>query len=102
MSSITFEAYASQLKSHSSYHSIRDGSPLTTFFESAYQHPKWSDAIDRKYNALLNRNTWTNIKKTEEMKPFSFKRTFRAKQPDREGKRFLCKDRCVIRDDKQQ
>ena len=51
MSAISFEAYASQLKPHSSYLGISDGPPLPTSFKNACKHAKWSEAIDREYNA---------------------------------------------------
>lgn len=89
------------MKSHFNYNGISDGPPLPTSFESACQHPKWSEAIDREYNALIRRNTWKHIKRTADMNTEPFKLTFRGKKLDGNGTSFLYKAICVLHDDKQ-
>jgi len=70
-------------------------------FAKACEDPNWCDAIDREYNALVKRNTWTYIRRTPEMKPVPFTWVFKLKQIDGDGKRFLHKARCCLRGDKQ-
>ena len=70
-------------------------------FSEACEYPGWCKAIDREYNALVQRNTWRYVKRTSDMKPVPFTWVFKSKQIDSEGKKFLEKARCCLRGDRQ-
>lgn len=83
------------------YLEITDGPPLPTSFNAACNNKRWSEAIDRDFEALKRRRTWSYIKCTGDMQPVPFKWTYRAKKLDEKGEEFLFKARCVLRGDLQ-
>lgn len=48
-------------------------------FSEAWQHPMLVEAVDREFNALVERGIWTSVKQTPEMDPFPFTWTCRIK-----------------------
>lgn len=70
-------------------------------FDSARIIPFWAEAIDREYNALLERQTWTYIRRTSDMKPIPFIWDLRIKDTVGSDVSVLYKARCCIRGDKQ-
>lgn len=87
----------SRLVPHKTYLGVSDGPELPTSFDSACHSAKWAAAIDREYNDLLRRGTWTYIPSDKNHPPVPFKWIFRAKQIDDIGNEFLYKARCVLR-----
>ncbi len=69
----------------------KDDAKLQTSFAEACQYPKWAAAIDRKYNALITRNTWTYVEPTPEMNIIVFLWIFRLKLLDALGLHYMCK-----------
>ena len=41
-------------------------------FEEACKIPKWADAIDREYNAMVERKTWEYVKLTPYRRPLPY------------------------------
>lgn len=69
-------------------------------FSEACTIPKWAEAIDREFNALEERNTWTYIPYAASMSPLPYIWDFRIK--DTFGAYGLIyKARCCLRGDKQ-
>lgn len=58
-----------------SFLGVTDGPPLPRSFATACADPKWEMAIDREYDALVRRGTWTYIRRTPSMHPAPFKWT---------------------------
>lgn len=84
-----------------SYAGISDGPPLPKSFIEACLHKFWAGSNDRKYRTPVQRKVWLYVKQTSSMKPIPFKRSFRAKQLDHDGKEFLYRVRCNLRGDLQ-
>lgn len=70
-------------------------------FHQACQFPQWREAINREYNALVDRKTWTYIKYTPDMEPLPFIWDFRIKEAPGSDISILYKARCCLRGDKQ-
>ena len=45
---------------------------VRTSFEIACQYPGWRAAIDREYNALVQRGTWSYVKQERGMNPVPY------------------------------
>lgn len=58
-------------------------------FRQACQSQKWAAAIDREYNALVDRQTWTYVDPTSGINVIDFTWTFRIKLLDPTGKGYL-------------
>ena len=69
-------------------------------FAETCQIPEWADAIDREFQALERRQTWTYVLPTPDLNIIKYKGVFRKKPLD--GKKFLPKARCVARGDQQE
>lgn len=68
---------------------------LPRSFREACEIPSWAEAIDREYNALVDRGTWTYIDQTPDMDPLPFTWNFRVKDVS-VGNGLLCKARCCL------
>ena len=65
----------------------------------ACQYPRWRIAIDREYNALIKRGTWSHLKLEPGLNPVPFTWVFKRKILDTEGKKFMEKALCCVRGD---
>lgn len=70
-------------------------------FSYAVKLKVWRAAIDREFNALVIRGTWTYTKRTPEMHVLPYTWVFRLKLLDAAGTKFLEKARCCVRGDLQ-
>jgi len=70
-------------------------------FDNACQYPGWRKAIDREYNALINRGTWSYVKIEPGMNIVPYTWVFKVKPLDAEGRKFMEKARCCLRGDQQ-
>lgn len=61
---------------HMSFIGISDGQPLPSSFTEACSQPNWTQAIDREFQALINRKTWTCISISRDLKPVQIKWVF--------------------------
>ncbi len=66
-----------------------DDARVPTSFEEACQSPEWAAAIDREYNALIRRNTWTYVRPSAEMNIIAFLWIFRLKLLDALGLQYM-------------
>lgn len=73
---------------------------LQNNFNEALKSKNWCDAIDREYNAIRDRNSWTYIRRTTDMHPVPFTWTFCLKAMDNTGATGLHKAKCFVRGDK--
>lgn len=64
-------------------------------FSEAQRYPEWTAAIDKEYDALVSRNTWAYVGRTDNMNVIPFLWTFRVKYLDTGGHRYKCKGRCI-------
>eukprot|EP00178_Gracilaria_changii_P007659 TRINITY_DN2408_c0_g1_i1.p1 TRINITY_DN2408_c0_g1~~TRINITY_DN2408_c0_g1_i1.p1 ORF type:complete len:739 (-),score=46.72 TRINITY_DN2408_c0_g1_i1:861-3077(-) len=86
---------------HSRSKDLEDFGKLLKNFEEARVMPGWAEAIDREYNALVERKTWILVDRKPGMRPLPFLWTFLAKHLSSEPPRILPKARCVVRGDMQ-
>jgi len=70
-------------------------------FTEAIAHKSWCDAIDREYYALVARNVWRYLPRTNNMNPLPYTWVFRIKPLDTFGRECLHKARCCVRGDLQ-
>ena len=66
-------------QTHSAFKAKKKDQRIPRSFEEARKDKNWRVAIDREYNALVNRNTWTYVPRTNEMRPLPFLWNFRVK-----------------------
>lgn len=71
---------------------------LQTFAE-AFNRPQWTEAIEREYNTLIKRETWSNVPINPEIVPLPFKWTFKASTLDCTGNQHMAKERRYLRRD---
>lgn len=64
-------------------------------FSEACKIPAWANAIDREYDALVERGTWKYLDRTPDMDPLPFTCNFRVKDTS-SGDRMLYKARCCL------
>jgi len=74
---------------------------LPRSFAEACEDPLWREAIDREYNALVNRGTWEYVEKEEGMRAIPFTWVFKLKHLDQDGSKVLHKARCCLRGERQ-
>jgi len=79
----------------------RSDPTLPRSFNEACRYPPWCAAIDREYNALVDRGTWTYVRRQSSMKPVPYTWVFKKKPLDAIGKLFMEKARCCLRGDRQ-
>lgn len=71
-------------------------------FKEACKSTEWAEAIDKEFNALVQRGTWTYVKRRQELHVIKHLWTFRLKLLDKHGYKYKCKARCVARGDEQE
>ena len=74
---------------------------LPRSFSRACEDAQWTAAINRGFNALIERQTWKLIRRTEHMKRVPYTLVLRVKTLDGSGN-ILRKARCCVRGDPQQ
>lgn len=81
------------------HYSQLSNSRIPTSFKEAVQDNNWCEAIDREYNALRSRHTWSYVTRTPDLNVIPYTWVFRLKPLDNSGCSFLHKARCCIRGD---
>lgn len=75
---------------------------LSRSFQSAYINPNWLASINREFEELIRRCTWTYVHRSSNLKVVPFKWTFGATEIYEKEKIFLWKTICVLRGDLQE
>lgn len=100
--SIALSIQSSATSPHKFKSGTSDGLSLPSPFREAGLDPKWAVAIDCKYGALISKENWTYVSMSKHYHLVIFHCTFRAKQLENIGSKFLSKERCTLRGDLQQ
>lgn len=96
MQSKFYFAYYSQVPS--AFKSKMKDKRVPSSFNKAWKIPKWTDAIDPQYDALVKRNMWAYVKLTSGMRPIPYVLYFHVKDTVGPVVSEICKARCCLRE----